>query len=134
VGATALLVIGGVIVVISTFQQWTVTSGLTGEEFPETGIESSEGKIVLLLGVASSVGALILPLRRVAWIGSFGALFLTGAQLLVTLPSAVFGGESTQPSWGLGLALLGGLIATIGALLDLTASRSAQRDSPSALR
>ncbi len=99
--AGAFLACGGVIVAIGTFQRWTITWGLTGEGFPETGVVTGTGKLVLVL---------------------------------TTFPNAVFGGESAQPAAGLGLTLLGTLIAGIGVIVDMTGSRSSKRDSPSALR
>jgi hypothetical protein len=65
-----------------------------------------------------------------------GALILTGAKVVSTLPYVVpLGGETSQPRAGLALTFLGALIAVIGVIIDLTAtSRRTKRDSPSALR
>jgi hypothetical protein len=134
-GATAFLVCGGVVVAIGAFQRWKMTWGLTGEGFPETGVESGVGRVVLALGLATVVCALIPPLRPGAWIGAVGALILTTAQVVSTLPFAVFGGEGPRPGKGLALTFLGAVIAAIGVIIDLTAtSRRSKRDSPSALQ
>ena len=134
--ATAFLVCGGVIVAIGGFQRWEITWGFTGEGFPETGVESGVGRVVVALGVATVVCALVRPLRPGAWIGAVGALILTGAKVVSTLPYVVpLGGETSQPRAGLALTFLGALIAAIGVIIDLTAtSRRTKRDSPSALR
>ena len=112
------------------------TWGFTGEGFPETGVESGVGRVVVALGVATVVCALVRPLRPGAWIGAVGALILTGAKVVSTLPYVVpLGGETAQPRAGLALTFLGALIAPIGVIIDLTAtSRRSKRDSPSALR
>jgi hypothetical protein len=112
------------------------TWGFTGEGFPETGIESGVGRVVVVLGIATVVCALIPPLRPGAWIGAVGALILTGAKVASTLPYVVpFSGEGPRPGKGLALTFLGALIAGIGVTIDLTAtSRRSKRDSPSALR
>ena len=84
--ATAFLVCGGVIVAIGGFQRWEITWGFTGEGFPETGVESGVGRVVVALGVATVVCALVRPLRPGAWIGAVGALILTGAKGRIDAP------------------------------------------------
>jgi hypothetical protein len=104
--ATAFLVCGGVIVAIGAFQRWEITSGFTGEGFPETGIESGVGRVVVAFGIATVVCALVPPLRPGAWIGAVGALILTGAKVVSTLPYVVpLSGEGPRPGRGLSVDL-----------------------------
>ena len=122
----ALLLLGGLGMVVAPFLKWDISWGLGGEPIVHSGFESPFGIIVVIAGAGTLTCGLVPKLAPLGILSGLVAGASAGLALLDVLPWLAIPDATMRPGGGLLLALGSAALAGAGGVTGLAVAASAQ--------